>query len=211
MEKLLRDQMCFFAHRLWDRHLVGGAEGNLSCRLSENRLLTTPSGFIKRDLSPDDLVIVDLSGKPLDDRQPSSEIGLHTRVYRHRNDCNAVIHAHPPIATAFGIAGKEIPDDVLPEAGYYLGSVALVRFAIPGTDDVGDAIQPLLPNHKTFILRNHGAFTIGKSLEDAYVRMETLERVTKMLWIAEQLGTVCKLPAEGMNWLKEIGLNAKLD
>lgn len=202
--------MCHVAHRLWDRGIIGGAEGNLSCRLDDSSLLTTPSGFIKRDLTPDDLVVVDLEGSPIGAGKPSSEIGLHTRVYRHRRDCQAVIHAHPPTATAFGIAGREIPDDVLPEAGFYLGSVAMVRFAIPGAADLGDAIEPLLADHKTFILRNHGAVTLGLTLDDAYVRMETLERVAQMLYMAERLGGVQKMPPEGIEWLRKIGLNADL-
>lgn len=210
MEESLRNQLCFFAHRLWDRGLIGGAEGNLSCRLGADRFLATPAGFIKRDLKPEDFVVVDLDGKPIGNGKPSSEIGLHATVYQNRADCNAVIHAHPPTATAFGVAGREIPDDVLPEAGYYLGHVAMVRFAIPGTEDVGEAIKPLLGEHKTFILKNHGAFTLGAELVDAYVRMETLERVAKMLLMAEALGGANKMPREGIEWLQRIGLNGDL-
>lgn len=198
------------AKRLWDRFLVGGVEGNLTCRLDDARLVATPSGRIKGELTPGEMVITDMLGKALCGGIPSSEISLHARIYAERRDCQAVVHAHPPIATGFGLAGKSIPDDVLPEAGYVLGRVALVPFAIPGTESMGDAIAPYLAEHKTFLLAHHGAVTLGNSIEDAYCRMETLERVAHIVLVSQLLGNTPKLPKEGVEWLLKVGSGPNL-
>lgn len=102
--------------RLWEAGLIAGADGNVSVRLDPDRLLVTPSGMLKRDIAAADLVEVDLAGRGLrGSRRASSELDLHLRVYRARPDCGAVVHAHPPTATAYAVAGEPIPADVLPE------------------------------------------------------------------------------------------------
>ncbi len=209
-EKELRQALCRVARRLWARGLIGATEGNLSCKLDEERLLVTPSGKIKADLLPHDIVLTTLEGHPLEEKKPTSEIALHTTLYRHRPDCHAVVHAHPPFATALALAGKTIPDDVSPEAGIVLGSVALVPFAIPGTDAMGKALAPYIPKHKTFLLQNHGAVALGACIEDAYCRMETLERVARTYVLALLLGGCAPLPPEGAQWLKKFTDNPAL-
>lgn len=125
---------------------------------------------------------------------PSSEIKLHLRILKRRPDCMAVVHAHPPIATAFSLAGEPIPDNLLPESIYVLGKVITAPFGMPGTDEVPDALDPFLQDHKTFLLSHHGAATMGNDLWDAYNRMETLERVAKMVLVARILGAPQPLP-----------------
>lgn len=142
-ELQLRAQMCEVGRRLWQRDLVGGCEGNLTVRLSSRQILCTPSGVSKGHLKPNELVIIDNHGNPIAGGQPSSEIKLHLRILAKRKDCNAVIHAHPPVATAFALAGEDIPDNLLPESAYVLGSVATVPFGMPGTDDLPDKLEPL--------------------------------------------------------------------
>ncbi|HWP30625.1 MAG TPA: class II aldolase/adducin family protein [Fimbriimonadales bacterium] len=183
-ETALRFEMCRIAKRLWERGLIGASEGNVSCRFDENHLLITPCGVIKGDLEPHQLVVTDLHGKPISYGEPSSEFRMHIRIYRELPECFAVVHAHPPTATGFAIAGKTIPHESLPEVEIVLGKVALVPFATPGTDEMGNVLVPFLQSHKTFLLRNHGAVTIGGSLEEAYIRMETLERIAHMLFVA---------------------------
>jgi L-fuculose-phosphate aldolase len=148
----------------------------------------------KGHLRPDDLVLIDLGGKPQGDARPSSEIKLHLAMYRARKDCGAVIHAHPPIATAFTVAGEDIPDNILPESAMVLGSVATVPFAYPGTDEVPAALEPFLADHKTFLLSHHGAAVMGADLMDAYNRMETLERIARVIWLAKSMGQVRPMP-----------------
>jgi L-fuculose-phosphate aldolase len=235
-ELQLRAQMCELGRRLWQRGLIGAAEGNLSVRLNSRHLLCTPSGVSKGHMKPNDLLVIDLNGnlvrseerglvREMDQalrpspapgafpaqseaveqppqeaapqRRPSSEILLHLRCYRVRKDCMAVVHAHPPTATAFAVCGETIPDGVMPEAAYVLGSVATIPFAIPGTEEVPDAIEPLLPDHKTFLISHHGAVTLGIDLEDAYNRMETLERIAHVLLLTRQLGGAAPIDHPG--------------
>lgn len=190
----LRTSMCEIGRRLWERGLVGAAEGNLSARLETDRLLCTPAGASKGHLGPEDLVVIDDRGRPIAGGTPSSEIKLHLAIYAARPDCQAVVHAHPPVATAFTLAGETIPDNLLPEAAYVLGPIATVPFAMPGTDEVPAAIAPYLEHHKTFLLSHHGAVVMGRDLEDAYNRMETLERIARIVLTAGLLGRPRPLP-----------------
>lgn len=196
---------------MWQKGLVGASEGNISCRLNDSHYLCTPSGLSKGHLKPDDLVIVDISGIPTDNKKPSSELGLHLQMYSARKDCQAVIHAHPPYATAFAVSGKSIPDDVMPEAAMVLGSVASVPFGLTGTPALALAISPYLEDHKSFLLENHGAVVIGSSLNDAYNRIETLERIAQVISIADSLGGANPMPQEIFNQLLTTSLNGRLD
>ena len=193
-EQALRVEMCRVGRLLWERGLVGATEGNLSARLSSDTLLCTPSGLSKGHLEPEQLVVIDLDGNALDGKAPSSEIRLHVRAFARRPDCGAVIHAHPPIATGFAVAGRTIPDALMPEAMIVLGRVPLLPFAMPGTDAVPDGLEPFLADHKTFLLGHHGAATLGRDLADSYHRMETLERVAAVFLHAEALGGPQPLP-----------------
>jgi L-fuculose-phosphate aldolase len=208
-ELALRAAMCEVGRRLWQRGLVGGAEGNLSARLSPQRILCTPSGVGKGHLKVSDLVVIDNHGNPVGDGKPSSEIKLHVRIYACRPDCQAVVHAHPPTATGFALAGEDIPDDLLPEAAIVLGSVATVPFAMPGTDELPDRIEPLLEDHKAFLLSHHGAVTLGADLHDACLRMETLERIAHVVYVARQLGGARPMPNDAFQTLSKY-LHGKL-
>lgn len=190
--------MCEVGHRLWERGLVGATEGNISLRLGPGRILCTPTGLSKGHMKPDELLVIDANGKPVGAGTPSTEIKLHVRILQRRPDCMAVVHAHPPIATAFSLAGVEIPDNLLPESIYVLGPVATVPFCMPGTDEVPDGLEPVIHDHKTFILSHHGAATMGKDLWDAYNRMETLERVAKVILVARLLERPTPLPDEAL-------------
>jgi L-fuculose-phosphate aldolase len=209
-ELALRAELCEIGRRLWQRGLVGATEGNISVRLSAQRLLCTPSGQSKGHLKPNDLVVIDLQGNPIGNGVPSSEIKLHLRMFQKRSDCVAVIHAHPPVATAFALAGEEIADNLLPEAAYVLGSVASVPFSMPGTNEVPDTIEPLLEDHKTFLLSHHGAVVMGSGLQDAYNRMETLERVAKVILMATMLGGARPMPDRAFDQMLAVALNGKL-
>jgi len=203
--------MCEIGRRLWQRGLVGAAEGNISARLSTRQILCTPSGVSLGHMKPDELVVIDNHGVPVGDGVPSSEIKLHLRIFAKRPDCQAVIHAHPPTATAFSLAGEEIPDNLLPESAYVLGSVAVVPFAMPGTNEVPDAIEPLLEDHKTFLISHHGAAVMGKDLTDAYNRMETLERIAKVILIAKLLDSPRPMPDRAFDQMLKVALNGALE
>lgn len=202
-ETELRHQMCQIGRLLWERGLVGAGEGNLTCRLPNGHLLTTPAGAIKGKLEPEMLVTVTTDGDILCHGIPSSELKLHLRIYKERPDCRAVVHAHPLTATGMASAGFVIKPGLFPEADLILGEVALVPFALPGTDAMGDVIANLLPNRNTLLLANHGAVTLGSSLDRAYLKMETLERVSQIYFTAKALGGPTPLPSAAKDWLIE--------
>ncbi|MBS1709989.1 MAG: class II aldolase/adducin family protein [Armatimonadetes bacterium] len=206
----LRASVCETGRRLWQHGLVGAAEGNISVRLDAERLLCTPSGASKGHLKPDDIVVIDLHGAVLKGGSPSSEVRMHLAAYAARPDCQAVVHAHPAMATAFALAGEEVPDNWLPEAAYVLGSVASVPFGMPGTDELPDALKPFLEDHKTFLLAHHGAVVLGNSLADAYNRMETLERVCQVIANARAIGVPKPLTNAAFQHLLSVALNGRL-
>lgn len=190
--------------RFWESGLIAGADGNVSVRIGKDRLLVTPSGLLKRELTSGDLVEVDLAGRHCrGSRRASSELDLHLRVYRARPDCGAVVHAHPPMATAFAVAGEPIPADVLPELILYLGPVPLVPYAMTGTPALGDAVEPYLGAHRAVLLANHGAVTWGPDLAAAQIRMESLEHAARILLAARALGHTARLTPEQVRALDQ--------
>lgn len=177
--------------RLYAAGLIAGQDGNVSVRLPSGHVLVTPAGFCKVDVAETDLVTLDLQGRLVSGAcRASSEVGMHLRIYQRRTDVHAVVHAHPPVATGFGVAGMDLMDDVLPEAIFLLGGVPLVPYAMPGTPALGDALEPFLPRHDGFLLANHGATTVGSTLVQAHQRMESLEHAARIMLTARSLGTV---------------------
>ncbi|MDH4348641.1 MAG: class II aldolase/adducin family protein [Gemmatimonadota bacterium] len=182
------------ARRLWAAGLIAGADGNISVRVGDDRLVVTPRGLPKADLEVADLALVSLSGDQLGGfRAPSTELDLHLRIYRERHDVGAVVHAHPPTATGFAVAGVGIPGNVLPESAILLGAVPVIRYATPGTPAVGHGVVPYLRDHGGVLLANHGAVTWGASLQLAQIRMETMEHAARILLAARSVGSVTPL------------------
>jgi L-fuculose-phosphate aldolase len=184
--------------RLYERGLVAGPDGNVSVRLRDGSIVVTPSGMSKVDVTPDDLVLVDGEGRVLDGKgKPSSELRMHLRIYERRADVSAVVHAHPPTATGFAVAGESFMAPVLPEVILQMGEVPIVRYATPGTADVADSFDPYLAGHDAFLMANHGATTVGPTLGVAHQRMESLEHAARIVLTARMLGTVHELsPAD---------------
>lgn len=191
----LRRDLVEVCRRLHDRRLLGAGEGNVSCRLSRDLLLVTPSGANKGHLRPADLVVVDLSGKKVRGRgRPSTELLMHVAAYIARPDVLAVVHAHPLTAVAFTVAGLDPPNDLLPEAVLVLGRIALAPFATPGTEEVPRSLAPFWTGHQVILLERHGALALGRDLFQAFDRMETLERVCEVAAAARALGRCEPLP-----------------
>jgi L-fuculose-phosphate aldolase len=189
---------------LWRAGLIAGADGNVSVRYRPDRLLVTPRGLLKAELSPNDLVAVDLAGRHRrGSREATTELDLHLRVYRRRMDCGAVVHAHPPAATAFAVAGHPFPGDVLPEIPLLMGQVPVVPYATTGTPALGDAAEPFLGAHEAVLLANHGALTWGVDLAQARIRMESLEHAARIILAAGTLGRVRRLTRAQVNALEQ--------
>lgn len=192
--------------RLWQAGLIAGQDGNVSVRYRPNRLLVTPRGVLKSELGPEDLVEVGLDGVHLGgSRQATSELDLHLRVYRRRGGCGAVVHAHPPAASGFAVAGEGIPANVLPEVALLTGEVPVVPYATPGTPALGDAVEPYLDDHVAVLLANHGALAWAPDLATARIRMETLEHAARILLAARNLGRVTRLTPDQMHDLERLG------
>ena len=198
--------MALCCRQLAAHGLIAGRDGNLSVRLGPDRALVTPSGFIKSLVTAADMVEVDLSGKPRrkSSRKPTSELDLHLRILRHRPDVHAVVHAHPPAATGFAVAGQEIPDNLLPELIFVVGPVPLVPFGMPGTPELGDRIVPYLEDrrHQALLLANHGAVTMGKTLDEAWIRMESLEHAARIIAAARAVGEPRPLTVQAVERLQ---------
>ena len=193
----VRQEIVAVCRRLYEKGLIAGPDGNVSVRLGSGVILVTPAAMSKVDVTTDDLVEVSMDGARISGyREPSSEVQLHVRLYARRPDVQAVVHAHPPVATGFAVAGEGFETDVLPELVYQMGRVPLVPYATPGTLAVADAFEPFIAGHDAFLMANHGATTIGPSLLIAHQRMESVEHSARILLAARLLGRVTELSTE---------------
>lgn len=181
--------------RLYEKGLVTAAEGNISVRVFGGHLVTT-SGVSKGCLTGDHVVFVDLEGRrPSDGPAASSEDMMHTAVYRCRPDVHAVIHAHPPTASAFAVAHIPLDARILAESVLVLGTVPLIPYAPPGSAELAESVALGLGKDHVGLLANHGALTVGPTLTLAHRRMETLEHVARVAFMARLLGGAVELSA----------------
>lgn len=206
LEHELRQEMIRVGRLMWEQGYVAATDGNLSVRLGPNRLLVTASGLSKGFLNEDDLVTIQMDGQPVPSYrgrtlQASSEISMHLEVYRQRPDVNAVVHAHPPIATAFSIAGVSLARCVIPEVIVTLGSIHTTGYATPGTGEVPAQIRQAIREYEAIILAHHGSLTVGRSLWEAYLRLEKVEHTAEITLAAQQLGRVNTLSPEAVEKL----------
>lgn len=186
-EQALREQIVTVCRRYYQKGFGAAADGNVSARLDSERILITPAAKPKGFLKPQDLVVTDMAGRALGAGRPSSEILIHLEVYRARPEVAGVVHAHPPVAVAYTVAGRPFPDRIMPEAVVVLGDVAVVPYATPGTLDLPRSMRPYL-YHDVMLLERHGSVTVGRDVEEAYARLETLEHTAKVAWAADTLG-----------------------
>jgi L-fuculose-phosphate aldolase len=185
----IRSDIVEIGRRLWQRGYVASNDGNISVRLDHQRLITTPKNVSKGFMTADMMVVTDLDGRKLaGDRDPSSELKMHLQVYRDRPDARAVVHAHPPTATGFAVAGIPLDRAVLAEVVTTLGSIPIAEYATPSTDELPAACSKYLKAHDGLLLANHGALAIGPDLVTAYHRMETIEHFAKISLVTRTLG-----------------------
>ena len=201
-----RVEICQVGKLLYDRGYVVSNDGNLSLRVAPDRLLVTPSGVGKGRMTPDMLVVTDREGNVLEgDRHPSSETKMHLEVYRCRPDVQAVVHAHPPVSTAFAVCRQGLETPYLAETVVGLGSVPCTpSFAMLSTDEVPKSIRPYLPDHNAVLLANHGALTWGADLWQAFDRMETVEHTAKIFLNARRIGGAVGLSGRDVQRLHDL-------
>jgi L-fuculose-phosphate aldolase len=190
-EHKIKEQICEIGRRVYAKGFAAANDGNISYRLNDREVLCSPTMVSKGFMKPEDICKVDLEGKQLaGTRKRSSEILLHLAVYKNRPDVRAVVHCHPPHATAFAVAGVPIPQCVLPEVEVFLGDVPTAIYDTPGTQKFADTIVPHLKASNTIILANHGTVTFGPDLEKAYWNSEIIDAYCRILILARQLGNV---------------------
>lgn len=188
-ESSLRADIVEVGRRLYARGYTASNDGNISVRLGADRLLMTPKSVCKGFMTPDMMCITDLEGKKLQgDRDPSSEMLMHLEVYRQRADVQAVVHAHPPTATGFAVAGIPLDRAVLAEVLTTLGSIPIAAYATPSTSELPEAVGHYIKAHDGMLLANHGALTVGADLFNAYFKMETVEHFARISLVARLLG-----------------------
>lgn len=203
-EKRLRNEIVRTGQKLYAKGLLAGTDGNISARLDNDKILITPSGQPKGELEPDEMVVIDLNGEVIGDGKPSSEYKMHLLLYNRLPEINAVVHAHPPVTTAYSVAGQSFPIDILPEGIIVLQKMAWVDYGTPSTDELPDQIAKHLPKADIFVLKNHGVTTVGKSLSRAYLNLETCEHQAKIALYAHLLGGANRLGPEEVDKLAKL-------
>lgn len=191
----IRSLMVEFGRRLYERNHIGAAEGNLSTRLDDGRIMITPSGISKGHMKAEEMIICDSSGKKVQGAgKPSSEIKLHVAIYNWRTDISAICHAHPVYATGYSTARLPLMRPILPEVVGTIGGVPLAHYGAPGSSDLSETLADIIERYDVFLLEAHGVLSLGKTIEDAFNKVETVERFANILFVAEQLGPVRDLP-----------------
>jgi L-fuculose-phosphate aldolase len=216
-EQAWREEIVRVCRLLHEKGYVAATDGNVSVRLSQNRILSTPSGFSKGFLAPEQLVVTDLEGKKVlsyepasRSLEPTSELLMHLEAYRQRPDIGAVIHAHPPICVALSIAGVSLAKCLLPEVVVTLGLIPTTEYATPSSAEGPGVVRDLIANHDALIIQRHGTLTVGQDPFDAYLKLEKVEHLAHITLILRQLGREAPLPpaevAKLIQMRKEKGL-----
>ena len=195
-EAKLREEICEIGRRIYARGFAAGNDGNVSGRLSDDAVLCTPTFVCKGFMKPEDLCTVDLEGTQTSgSRERTSEVLLHLAIYQADPAAKAVVHCHPPHATAFGVARIDIPTGILPEAEIFLGAVPRAEYETPGSRDFAKTVLPFVGRGNTVVLSNHGTVSWGPSVERAYWYVEILDAYCRILLLSKQLGHIERLPA----------------
>lgn len=202
LEKDSRQQIVALGRLAYEKGWVAANDGNISVRLGPNRILATPTGVSKGMMAPDDLIVCDIEGQRVEGtRQRTSEILMHTTIYQMRPDVQAVVHAHPPVATGFAVAGRPLNLALLPEVIIGLGCIPLADYGLPGTPELSEALKPFIPTYDALLMANHGAVCYADDLMKAFFRMETVEHFARITLVAELLGGPRVLPRVEVNKL----------
>jgi L-fuculose-phosphate aldolase len=203
-EQTARREIIRVGKLMYERSYVVSSDGNVSVRLDDGRVVATPTQTSKGRMTEDGLAVTDLEGKPLNDRRASSELAMHLLIYREREDVRSVCHAHPPHGSAFAVAGLAIDKPILSEVILTLGCVPLAEYGTPSTEELTEAMRPLVKNHNALLMANHGAVAYGADVWQAFDRLETLEHTAKIAILARALGGARDLSPDSIEKLIEV-------
>lgn len=213
MYEEIKDQMCDVCHKMWQLGWVAANDGNVSVKLEDGTFLATPTGISKSFITPEKIVHIDKGANIIEangDYRPSSEIKMHLRCYKEREDVGAVLHAHPPVATGYAVANVPLDEYSMIETVIAIGSIPVTPYGTPSTYEVPDAIAPYLGEHDVVLLQNHGALSVGADLLTAYYRMETLELFAKISLNAHLLGGAKEISRPNIDKLISMRANYKV-
>ena len=201
----LKEQICDIGRRIWMREYCDGNGGNISCRLGPDRFLITPTGVSKGFMTPEMISMVDTNGKQLAGTwKRSSEFLTHAAIYETTPDAVSVCHAHPCNAGAFAIKEVQPPPRLIPELEVFVGTVAVAGYQTPGSTAMADSIRPLAPKHQSIIMGNHGVICWGKSVEDAYFKMEITDAYCRTVILAQSIPGASSISGAGLGELLAI-------
>jgi len=208
-EYQIKEQICEIGRRIDARGLVAANDGNISVRVNGREVLCTPTGVLKGTMTPEMICKMDLDGNVLEapnGYKPSSEMKMHIRVYQKRDDINAVVHAHPPYATSFAVAGIPLSQPILSEAVLQMGCVPIADYGTPSTKEIPDAVEKYLPYFDAMLLEYHGALAYGNTLMNAYMKMESVEFYARTLFQVKVIGggSAREIPREKVEALYEL-------
>ncbi|MEX2091247.1 MAG: class II aldolase/adducin family protein [Pirellulales bacterium] len=187
----MKQEICEIGDRIYKKGFAAANDGNITYRVNEREVLCTPTMVSKGFLKPDDICMIDMTGKQLSGhRKRSSEALLHLEIMKARPDVKSVVHCHPPHATAFAVAHEAIPQCVLPEVEVFLGEVPITKYETPGGPEFAQTILPFVAKTNVIILANHGTVSYGENVERAYWWTEILDAYCRILMLARDLGKV---------------------
>jgi L-fuculose-phosphate aldolase len=193
----IKEEIIRNSRKLWNRQYVDGNGGNLSYRIAENAVICTPTLCSKADVTVDDLCLVDMEGNQLAGKQKrTSEIFLHLEIYKAVPEAKAVVHAHPPHATAYAVVGRVPPTCVIPEHEVFVGNVAVTDYETPGTKRFAETILPYVRTHNTILLGNHGVVTWADTVTHAEWYHEIVDTTCRILLLTSPLGVPIKRISE---------------
>lgn len=193
----IKKELCEIGRRIYNDGFVAANDGNFSVQIDEDTYYVTPTGVSKGFMTPEMICVADSKGNIKSANgswRPSSEFKMHLRVYEKRPDVNAVVHAHPPIATSFTIAGESLDKLIMPEAVIFLGGVPIADYGTPSTMEIPDSLEPYIQDYDSILLANHGALSFGCDLNTAFFRMESTEFYAKLLFYSRLLGGEHEIP-----------------
>jgi L-fuculose-phosphate aldolase len=186
---LLRAEIIRVGRKLWERQYVDGNGGNISARLGSKYVLCTPTMVSKGDLEFADICVADMDGNIVaGDRLRTSELLLHLEIYKANPRAKAVLHCHPPHATAFAITGTVPPNGLIPEYEVFIGPAAVAPYETPGTQAFAETVLPFVQDHNTILLQNHGVVCWADTVTHAEWLVEILDTYCKTILIAKQMG-----------------------
>jgi L-fuculose-phosphate aldolase len=201
-EEQIRDEIVRFCHLTYEKGYVASTDGNVSARLPGGNIMCTPTMSNKGFLKASDMVIIDIKGKKIrGERKQSSEMAMHLLIYEMRPDVHAVVHNHPPCATAYAAAGIPLNKALISEVVLALGCIPLAEYGTPGTPELTDRLRPYVQNYDALLMANHGVVTYGANLEDAFNRMDTVEHFAKISIYTKILGRERLLSTEDVDKL----------